>query len=206
MFQSAPERGLRGICPRGRYRGCRMLFQSAPERGLRGIFASRSVSCSGVSFNPPRSAGSGESHRVGCLPTPSRFQSAPERGLRGIHQAAIHGHDDLRFNPPRSAGSGESTGAIVSADAERVSIRPGARALGNHRLRPPPRPRRSFNPPRSAGSGESWPSPPSSWSYSFQSAPERGLRGIRDRDDDAFQQRVSIRPGARAPGNPFERT
>ena len=59
------------------------------------------------------------------------------------------------FNPPRSAGSGES-----------LTHAPG----GGIRF--------CFNPPRSAGSGESDQDQFDQYMKLFQSAPERGLRGI----------------------------
>ena len=137
-------------------------FQSAPERGLRGIKAAVAPRRPRRCFNPPRSAGSGESAARGRVPTRLGFQSAPERGLRGIN---ARGHCHRRpksFNPPRSAGSGESPQSVQGGGDRLVSIRPGARAPGN--------------PPLSL---------PLAAMASFQSAPERGLRGINNCDTSA---------------------
>ena len=83
-------------------------FQSAPERGLRGIVVGYRRRAGEACFNPPRSAGSGESSVfLGC------------------------GSGDRGFNPPRSAGSGESIGNAIGGYPHAVSIRPGARAPGN---------------------------------------------------------------------------
>ena len=85
----------------------------------------------------------------------------------------------LCFNPPRSAGSGESVLGGKGGLQRMVSIRPGARAPGNRQvrlfatpdqvvsIRPGARaPGNPFGPRQRLGR------------LQFQSAPERGLRGI----------------------------
>ena len=153
------------------------------------------------------------------------FQSAPERGLRGIPSHMSNSQNERRFNPPRSAGSGESWRGTGEFAGGPVSIRPGARAPGNPRPFPSWQKTLRFNPPRSAGSGESCVRRRRNFRLMFQSAPERGLRGIRFRKGPRRRRRgfnpprsagsgespaptvasgvhrVSIRPGARAPGN-----
>ena len=205
-------------------------FQSAPERGLRGIGHRAVGNGVGNSFNPPRSAGSGESPHERPKPlvlgfNPPRSAGSGESPRRQWRHAKPPGFNPPRsagsgesptytclhchhscFNPPRSAGSGESWNARTCDLWPWVSIRPGARAPGN---------------PRGPGPGL----PTTRW---FQSAPERGLRGINlRRVASAVRQGfnpprsagsgesicyvfwdrknlVSIRPGARAPGNPAD--
>ena len=85
LFQSAPERGLRGIHNTEMQRGDAKGFQSAPERGLRGISPriSRSSRPRVVSIRPGARA-PGNPPRAINGTYMVEFQSAPERGLRGI--------------------------------------------------------------------------------------------------------------------------
>ena len=209
-----------------------VLFQSAPERGLRGISCPPIPAPRRQCFNPPRSAGSGESLHDDARPAVevvsirpgarapgnhfasitldaiNKFQSAPERGAPGNPTRARTRRRGCCFNPPRSAGSGESTPPDGWDRNNFVSIRPGARAPGNRPIHPTRDGNICFNPPRSAGSGESQPTPACTATIrvsirpgarapgnrtigdgltgagKFQSAPERGLRGIIDRHMD----------------------
>ena len=182
----------------------RLCFNPPPERGLRGIPEQRRRPRLAQRFNPPRSAGSGESttrartRRRGCCFNPPRsagsgescravwaldrligFQSAPERGLRGIrrqHCPPLAYDVSIR---PGARAPGNLCFRHVGEVVQGVSIRPGARAPGNLQL---------VNEPRT--------------NTEFQSAPERGLRGIIAKLGSAPALFVSIRPGARAPGNP----
>ena len=114
LFQSAPERGLRGISsePGGALAG--NVFQSAPERGLRGIMdkAGTQTPMLLVSIRPgARAPGNRAPSYV--RPAPTTFQSAPERGLGESRRASNGPSLAMCFNPPRSAGSGESIGGLA---------------------------------------------------------------------------------------------